>query len=74
MADVNLTRRRTCMTSYMVYKKEYAEHQTDVHGNTAQLKWQIPPDIVSAIDCISQCPLFPEFACKHHKPCQTVEW
>lgn len=39
--------------------------QEDVHGDAAQLKWKIPPVILTAADVKCQSQLFPYFADKH---------
>ena len=39
--------------------------QKDIHGNTAELKWKIPPDIAAASYGESESKLFPYLAAEH---------
>lgn len=43
--------------------------QKQIHRNGAELKWKVPPVVASAAENESQSPLFPDLACRHHKPC-----
>lgn len=49
------------------------EQQTDVHGNAAQLKWEVPPVIAAIIYNKCQAELFPDFTCSHSKSAYEIK-